>query len=83
MRLPPAGRPFRYLNVPVAWATSSPPRVDKRGLAERHRRRAVQATTGADQAAETGRRKLVFISIVTTPDVSATLWRSASAPRAP
>ena len=24
MRLPPAGRPFRYLNVPVAWATSWP-----------------------------------------------------------
>ena len=54
MRLPPAGRPFRYLNVPVAWAISSPFGVDQRRFAERHRRRAMQAPAGADQAAEAG-----------------------------
>ena len=54
MRLPPAGRPFRYLNVPVAWATSSPLGVDQRAFAERHRRGAVQAPAGADEAAEAG-----------------------------
>ena len=43
MRLPPAGRPFRYLKVPVAWAQRAGPRRRRTdGLAEGHRRGAVQ-----------------------------------------
>ena len=52
MRLPPAGSPFRYLNVPVAWATQLAFGVDDRGLAERERHGAVQPPAGGDQPAE-------------------------------
>src|SRR6185369_16835009 len=71
MRLPPAGNPLRYLNVPVACATNSPspPRSD----ASQNAIDAVRCSRlpVATRRPRPGRRNIVFISTVTTPDSSA------------